>query len=79
MMIMNFENERKLNYCILNIYIFQLATVDCGQPGFKEIQAEMKKEMTWDGRKTFMKASFDESGKCIIYPATAGVKSKYSW
>lgn len=53
--------------------------INCGQPGYNEILTETRKEMTWDGRKTFMKASFDESGKCIIYPATAGVKSKYSW
>ena len=53
--------------------------INPGQPGFDEILAETRKEMTWDGRKTFMKASFNESGKCIIYPATAGVKAKYSW
>jgi ankyrin repeat protein len=53
--------------------------INSGQPGFNEILTETRKEMTWDGRKTFMKASFDESGKCIIYPATAGVKLKYSW
>lgn len=48
-------------------------------PGFQEILTETRKEMTWDGRKTFMKASFDESDVCTIYPATAGVKAKYSW
>ncbi len=50
-----------------------------GQPGFKEVLAEIKKEMAWDGRKTFMKASFDDSGNCTIYPSTAGVKAKYTW
>jgi len=50
-----------------------------GQPGFKEVLTEMKKEMAWGGRKTFMKASFDDSGACTIYPATAGVKAKYKW
>lgn len=48
-------------------------------PGFQEILTETQKEMTWDGRKTFMKASFDEADMCTIYPATAGVKAKYSW
>mmetsp|Transcript_10421 Transcript_10421/g.12684 ORF Transcript_10421/g.12684 Transcript_10421/m.12684 type:complete len:566 (+) Transcript_10421:34-1731(+) len=54
-------------------------TIPPGQPGFKEVLTEMKKEMAWGGRKTFMKASFDDSGACTIYPATAGVKEKYSW
>jgi hypothetical protein len=49
------------------------------QPGFNEILTEMRKEMAWGGRKTFMKASFDDSGTCTVYPATAGVKAKYSW
>jgi hypothetical protein len=47
--------------------------------GFGEILAEIQKEKAWDGRKTFMKASFDESDICTFYPATAGVKAKYSW
>lgn len=49
------------------------------QPGFKEILRETRKEMAWQGRKTFMKASFDKSGACTIFPSTAGVKSKYNW
>lgn len=48
------------------------------QPGFREILVEMRKEAAWQGRKTFMKACF-EDGDCIVYPATAGVKAKYSW
>jgi len=54
-------------------------TISPGQPGFKEVLTEMKEEMAWGGRKTFMKASFDDSGACTIYPATAGVKEKYKW
>lgn len=50
-----------------------------GQPGFKEIVRETRKELAWQGRKTFMKASFDESGACTIFPSTAGVKPKYNW
>jgi hypothetical protein len=53
--------------------------INPGQTGFNEICAETRKEMAWNGRKTFMKASFDESGICTIYPATAGVKAKYTW
>lgn len=50
-----------------------------GKRGFREILTETQKEKTWNGCKTFMKASFDEAGICTIYPTTAGVKSKYSW
>ena len=53
--------------------------IDPETSGFNEIRNKIQKEMAWDGRKTFMKASFDETGTCIIYPSTAGVKSKYSW
>jgi len=54
-------------------------SINYGQPGFNEILTETRKEMAWDGCKTFMKASFDESGTCTVYPGTAGVKTKYSW
>lgn len=54
-------------------------SIDPGQPGFQEILTETQKEMTWGGRKTYMKASFDESGQCTIYPSTAQVKAKYRW
>jgi hypothetical protein len=50
-----------------------------GQRGFKEILAEIRNEPAWQGRKTFMKASFDESGTCAMYPETAGVKAHYNW
>jgi len=53
--------------------------IHSGTPGFQEILTETRKELTWSGKKTFMKASFDESGEITIYPATAGVKAKYSW
>lgn len=53
--------------------------INPGKPGFKEVLNEMKKEKAWNGRKTFMKASFDELGNCTVFPATAGVKEKYSW
>ncbi|KAL7478709.1 hypothetical protein ACHAW6_004458 [Cyclotella cf. meneghiniana] len=49
------------------------------EPGFSQILGEVQKEKAWQGRKTFMKASFDDKGCCTIYPDTAGVKDKYSW
>eukprot|EP00804_Cyclotella_cryptica_P013918 CCRYP_002436-RA/>CCRYP_002436-RA protein AED:0.29 eAED:0.29 QI:0/-1/0/1/-1/1/1/0/523 len=49
------------------------------EPGFSQILEEVQKEKAWQGRKTFMKASFDDKGCCTIYPHTAGVKEKYSW
>lgn len=49
------------------------------QRGFSEILSAVQKEKTWQGRKTFMKASFNERGDCIMYPTTAGDKSKYKW
>lgn len=49
------------------------------QECFKPIFTETRKEQAWNGRKTFMKASFDNDGICTIYPKTAGVKAKYTW
>ncbi|KAL3935039.1 MAG: hypothetical protein SGBAC_009364 [Bacillariaceae sp.] len=48
-------------------------------PGFREVYEAVHNEPTWDGKKTFMKASFNKAGECTLYPATAGVKNKYSW
>jgi len=53
--------------------------IEPGTSGFNEVLREIRKEKTWQGRKTFMKASFDSGGTFIAYPLTAGVKSKYSW
>ena len=53
--------------------------IDFEDPAFKVILEETRKEKAWDGRKTFMKASFDEAEMCTMYPTSAGVKSKYSW
>ena len=49
------------------------------QKGFKEILQTIRNEFAWRGRKTFMKASFDKSGVCTVYPVKAGVKSHYTW
>lgn len=49
------------------------------QKGFKEISLAIRNEPAWQGRKTFMKASFDRNGVCTVYPEKAGVKSHYTW
>lgn len=54
-------------------------TISPGEPGFEEVLHEISQESAWNGHKTFMKASFDESGDCTVYPSTAGVKNKYTW
>jgi ankyrin repeat protein len=54
-------------------------TVRQKQHGFQEVVTETQKEKAWDGRKTFMRASFDEAGICTIFPHTAQIKAKYKW
>lgn len=49
------------------------------QKGFKEVLKEIRNEPAWQGRKTFMKASFDKNGVCTVYPEKAGVKKHYTW
>jgi hypothetical protein len=75
----------KVQNCVTSIMIYD-KTRSCqfalnpGDPGFQEVMTETKKEKTWDGKKTFMKASFDEkSGNCTIFPYTAQIKTKYNW
>lgn len=50
-----------------------------GQPGFQQLLVEIRNEPAWQGRKTFMKASFDRSGTCTMYPDKTGVKAHYTW
>lgn len=66
--IMVYDKSRSCEFCI-----------NPGRNGFHEIVNETQKEMTWGGKKTFMKASFDEAGNCTIYPKTAGVRKQYTW
>jgi hypothetical protein len=42
-----------------------------GKPGFKEMRAKVNAEPTFQGRKTYMKASFNAKGECTVYPSTA--------
>ncbi|CAJ1953007.1 unnamed protein product [Cylindrotheca closterium] len=48
-------------------------------PGHSEMWREAKNEPAWGGRKTYMKASWTDDDKCIVYPGTAGIKNKYAW
>ena len=45
-----------------------------GLAGFEEIRAKINAEPAFQGRKTYMKASFDSAGVCTIYPSTATLK-----
>ena len=49
------------------------------QKGFKQILQAVRNERAWEGRKTFMKASFDKNKVCTVYPEKAGVKKNYTW
>lgn len=42
-----------------------------GMPGFEEMRQKVAVEPAFQGRKTYMKASFDSSGVCTVYPTTA--------
>jgi len=48
--------------------------VSPGEPGFTELLKAVQAEPTWQGRKTFVTASFDAGGNCIVYPALTSVK-----
>mmetsp|Transcript_49413 Transcript_49413/g.119862 ORF Transcript_49413/g.119862 Transcript_49413/m.119862 type:complete len:540 (+) Transcript_49413:84-1703(+) len=42
-----------------------------GKPGFEEMISKVHAEPAFQGRKTYMKASFDSNGDCTVYPSTA--------
>lgn len=42
--------------------------------GFNEVRAAIVREPAFQGRKTYMKASFDKDGECTLYSATATLK-----
>ena len=44
------------------------------QSGFQEIYNSVSAEPTWQGRKTYIKASFDADGKCTVYPGLTSIK-----
>jgi hypothetical protein len=43
-------------------------------PGFDELRKVVNAEPAFQGRKTYMKASFDSNGDCTLYPRTATIK-----
>lgn len=45
-----------------------------GQPGFDEVFNATRSQAAYQGRKSFMKASFDCKGRCTVYPGTANTK-----
>jgi hypothetical protein len=44
--------------------------------GFSELYEAVQAEPPWQGRKTFVAASFDEDGNCTVYP---GQRSIHKW
>jgi hypothetical protein len=44
-------------------------------PGFREIRVKVQADPACNGRKTYMKASFDAAGNCKLYPAQTTTKS----
>jgi len=42
--------------------------------GFDQLRERVNAEPAFQGRKTYMKASFDSNGDCTIYPRTATLK-----
>lgn len=45
-----------------------------GQPGYAEMLEKVKEEKAFGGKKTYLEASFDESGNCTVYLGTATLK-----
>jgi hypothetical protein len=43
-------------------------------PGFAQMREKVLAEPAFQGRKTYMKASFDGNGVCTVYPTTATLK-----
>ena len=51
------------------------AYVAPGAPGFAELYAKVAADPAAGGRKTYLKCSFNDSGKCTIFLATRSVKT----
>lgn len=45
-----------------------------GMAGYDEIRSKINAEPAFQGRKTYMKASFDREGLCTVYPNTTTLK-----
>jgi hypothetical protein len=51
------------------------AFVDPNTPGFNELHAKVRSDPTVDGRKTYLKCSFDDSQRCTIFLGSRSVKT----
>ena len=49
-------------------------TVAPGSRGHEQLWKAVKAEPTWQGRKTFVEASFDIEGNCIVYPGKTSIR-----
>ena len=49
-------------------------SVNPGTPGFEELRKAVNAEPTWQGRKTYVTASFDNQGRCTVYPGITSIK-----
>eukprot|EP00539_Tryblionella_compressa_P009458 CAMPEP_0178783456 /NCGR_PEP_ID=MMETSP0745-20121128/3697_1 /TAXON_ID=913974 /ORGANISM="Nitzschia punctata, Strain CCMP561" /LENGTH=198 /DNA_ID=CAMNT_0020440973 /DNA_START=9 /DNA_END=605 /DNA_ORIENTATION=- len=49
-------------------------SVSPNSPGFEELRKAVNAEPTWQGRKTFVMASFDSKGVCTVYPSITSMK-----
>ncbi|GKY91688.1 hypothetical protein MPSEU_000140600 [Mayamaea pseudoterrestris] len=50
-------------------------SVEPSTPGFDALRNKVKSDPTSNGRKTYMKCSFDEQGRCTIYLGTRSAKT----
>ncbi|KAL3794265.1 hypothetical protein ACHAWO_006509 [Cyclotella atomus] len=47
--------------------------------GYEKILDAVRNEPAYQGRKTYMKAAFDDNNLCAMFPSTEGVKAHYNW
>lgn len=52
-----------------------LAHVEPGHPAFEKLRAKVAADPNANGRKTYLKCSFDVNGKCTVYLGTRSVKT----
>ena len=45
-----------------------------GMRGFDQLRQKVNAEPAFQGRKTYMQASFDQKGDCTMYPSSARLK-----
>ena len=47
--------------------------------GYEKILDAVRNEPAYQGRKTSMKAAFDDNNLCTMFPSIEGVKAHYNW